>query len=359
MNSLAESPDAARQRRKAEHLSAVRSLGDVGPAAGFGDVQLLPDCAPELDWDDVDLATSLAGVPLASPVVINAMTGGAAESGEVNRRLAWAARRHGLAMAVGSEKAALRDAAVAGTYSVVRRVHPEGVRIANVGMGSSAAEARAAVELIGARLLQVHFNAGQELFMTEGDRRFRGALAALGEVCGGAGVPVIAKEVGQGVAASEAERFVAAGAAAVDVGGRGGTNFLAVEAWRRGAQLAPGWEIWGIPTAAAVCEAVGVLRGRADVVASGGLRTGHDVAKAMALGASACGIAGPLLRLLAEPEGDAALDAFLAEVHWTLRAVLLLTGSRNWAELRRRPLVVTGGLRAWLQARGLEDVLRR
>jgi isopentenyl-diphosphate delta-isomerase len=356
---VADPDDLQRERRKLEHLRAVRALGDVGPGAGFDDVQLLPDCVPELDWDEVDLSTTLCGVRLASPVVVNAMTGGAAEAGEVNRRLAEAARRHGLAMAVGSEKAALRDPGVADTYAVARRAHPDGVLIANVGMGAGAAEARAAVDLVGAQLLQVHFNVGQELFMAEGDRRFRGALAAFAEVCAGGGVPVIAKEVGQGVAAPEAERLVAAGARAVDVGGRGGTNFLAVEAWRRGRELPAGWELWGLPTAAALCEVADAVGARADVVASGGVRSGHDVAKAMALGAAAVGIAGPLLRLLSGPDGDAALDEFLGELHWTLRAILVLTGSRGWAALRRRPLAIGGGLREWLLARGLEALLRR
>lgn len=356
---MPEGGDDLRRLRKVEHLRAVRTLGDVGPGPGFDDVQLLPDCVPELDWDEVDLTTTLCGRRLASPVVVNAMTGGADEAGDVNRRLAVAARRHGLAMAVGSEKAALRDPGVAPTYAVARQAHPDGVLIANVGMGSSAAEARSAVDLIAADLLQVHFNVGQELFMAEGDRRFQGCLEAFAAVAAGAGVPVIAKEVGQGVAAPSALRLVAAGAAAVDVGGRGGTNFLAVEAWRRGCALSPGWESWGLPTAAALCDVVHAVGDRADVVASGGLRTGHDVAKAMALGASACGIAGPLLRLLAQPDGDAALDAYLEELHWTLRAVLVLTGSRDWAALRRRPAIIGGSLRQWLLARGLEGYLAR
>ncbi|MDI3299554.1 MAG: type 2 isopentenyl-diphosphate Delta-isomerase [Bacillota bacterium] len=356
---MADSEEVLRQRRKVEHLEAARALGDTGARPGFDDVQLLPDCVPEVDWEEVELGTTLCGVALASPLIINAMTGGAPESGEINRRLAEAARRHGLAMAVGSEKAALRDRAVADTYAVARRANPGGVLIANVGMGTRAAEARAAVELIDAQLLQVHFNAGQELFMAEGERRFRGALEAFHEVCAGAGVPVIAKEVGQGIAAPEAERLVALGAAGVDVGGRGGTNFLAVESWRRGMKLPAGWESWGIPTAAALCEVVDAVGDRADVVASGGIRSGLEVAKAMALGAAAVGVAAPFVRLLATPDGDAAVDAYIEEIHWSLRAALVLTGSRNWAELRRRPVVITGALREWLSARGRETFLGR
>jgi isopentenyl-diphosphate delta-isomerase len=239
------------------------------------------------------------------------------------------------------------------TYRVVRDTHPQGVLLANVGMGTPPAAARAAVDLIEAQLLQVHWNVGQELFMREGERRFRGGLDALAEVAHHLPVPVIAKEVGQGIAAEEARRLVAHGARGIDVGGRGGTNFLAVEAWRQGQALETDWQSWGIPTAAALCESLAAVGDRAAVVASGGIRSGHDVAKAMALGAAAVGIAGPVLRLLAQPDGDQQLDAFLRQLHWTLRAVLLLTGCRDWAELRRRPLVIGGHLRGWLEARGL------
>ncbi|MCL6547732.1 MAG: type 2 isopentenyl-diphosphate Delta-isomerase, partial [Alicyclobacillus sp.] len=274
-----------RRRRKAEHLDAVRSLSDNPQSTTwFEHVSLIPNCAPEVAWEEVSLQTELCGLTLASPIIINAMTGGAEPAYEVNRRLAMAAKRHGLAMAVGSETAALKDPSMAYTYQVVREVYPEGVLIGNVGMGADLASARFAVDLIGAQILQVHWNAAQELFMEEGDRDFRGALARLQEVAQGVGVPVIAKEVGQGVCAEAAVRFADAGVRAVDVGGRGGTNFVAVEAWRRGLALADSWQQWGISTAAALCEVVDAVGTRVDVIASGGIRSGHDVVKAMALG---------------------------------------------------------------------------
>ncbi|MCL6453337.1 MAG: type 2 isopentenyl-diphosphate Delta-isomerase [Alicyclobacillus sp.] len=344
-----------RSQRKAEHLEAVRTLGDAKDRSWFGDISLLPNCAPETDWNDVSLATDLCGVPLSSPIIINAMTGGTDEAEDINRRLAQAARRHGLAMAVGSETAALRDTAWAHTYTVVREENPDGVVIANVGMNSEPDLARRAVSLIGAQLLQVHWNVAQELFMAEGDRDFRGALDRLAETAGTAGVPVIAKEVGQGVAGPEAVKFVEAGVSAIDVGGRGGTNFIAVEAWRRNHLLSEQWQQWGLPTPVTLCEVLSAVGGQVDVVASGGIRDGHDIAKALALGASAVGIAGPFLRLVSQPDGDAALDAYIEELHWTLRSLLVMTGSRNWDELQRRPVVLGGRVRAWLSARGLDD----
>lgn len=341
-----------RERRKLEHLAGVMALGDKRGAHWFEHVSFVPDCAPELHLDEVRLDTTLCGLRLESPLIINAMTGGAREARTVNRTLAAAARRHGLAMAVGSQTAALRDAGMEDTYTVVRDVHPDGVVIGNVGMGTRAEAAERAVRLIEADILQVHFNAAQELFMAEGDRDFRGGLAALAEVARGVSVPVIAKEVGQGIAAEEALSFVEAGARGIDVGGRGGTNFMAVEAWRQGASLSPEWSEWGIPTAAALCDVVAVLQGRADVVASGGVRTGHDIAKAMSLGASAAGVAGPFLRLACGPEPDEALDHYIRTLHADLRLLLALCGCRTWEELRGRPPVIVGALREWLLARG-------
>ncbi|WP_067933778.1 type 2 isopentenyl-diphosphate Delta-isomerase [Alicyclobacillus kakegawensis] len=350
---------ADRRRRKAEHLAAVREIGDNAYSTTWlEDLHLIPDCMPELAWDEVSLHTQLCGVALASPIVINAMTGGAPESYEVNRRLAMVAKKHHLAMAVGSETSALRDPDMAYTYEVIREVNPDGVVIANVGMGCTAEDAKRAVDLVGANLLQVHWNVAQELFMAEGDRDFHGAPDALAQVVAEIDVPVIAKEVGQGIAAEQARRFVQLGVDGIDVGGVGGTNFMAVEAHRRGWQLAASWHQWGLTTAASLCEVVGTVGDKVDVVASGGIRTAHDIVKSMAVGASAVGIAGEFLRRVSGADERAALDAvdhYVEELHWSLRTLLILTGSRTWQDMRTRPVVVTGRLREWLEARGFAD----
>jgi isopentenyl-diphosphate delta-isomerase len=348
-----------RRRRKQEHLDGVRALTDHQDGAWFDDVRFIPNCAPETNWDDVSIATALCGLSLPSPIIINAMTGGTAEAYEINRRLARVAKKYGIAMAVGSETAALRDPAMRHTYQVVREVYPDGVLLANVGMGTSPQDAAQAINLIGAQILQVHWNTAQEIFMREGDRQFVGALDQLAAVIQSVAVPVMAKEVGQGMAREEIGRFVSAGVHAIDVGGLGGTNFMAVEAWRQGRRLDHEWLSWGIPTAASLCEALTAVPDGIAVVASGGMRSGHDIAKALALGAQAVGIAGPALKLISQPDGEGQLDQFLADLEWTLKAILVLSGCRNWDQLRRRPLLVTGRLREWLQLRGLGSWLHR
>lgn len=352
-----------RSRRKVEHMSAVQALGDNPFASNwFEHISLIPNCAPELDWDDVSLETTLCGIHLASPIVINAMTGGADEAYEVNRQLATVAKQFGLAMAVGSETAAIKNPDLAYTYEVVREVNPDGVVIANIGMGTPLDVAHAAVDLVGAQLLQVHWNVAQELFMVEGDRQFRGALSKFEDIARNVGVPVIAKEVGQGIAAEQARRFISAGANGIDVGGRGGTNFIAVETWRRQMDLMEEtmcWgNGWGIATAAALCEVVDEAQSRVDVVASGGMRTPDDVVKAMSVGASAVGIAGPLLRLIQKQPDTSRIEHYLSELHVAMRSMLLMTGSRTWSELRTTPLVVMADLRDWLLARGKQSFLR-
>ena len=199
--------------------------------------------------------------------------------------------------------------------------------------------------------------------MAEGERSFSGMLTRLNELCAAVSVPVIAKEVGQGMTADAALQFMDCGVQGIDTGGLGGTNFIAVEAWRRGVDLDPDWSAWGVPTACSLAEVLAVSVPDLAVVASGGIRSGHDVAKCLALGASAVGVAGPLLRLSAQDASDERLDAWLEDVHGTLQAVMVLAGAANVADLGRRPVVLGGLVREWLEDRGyrwfVERVARR
>lgn len=339
-----------RPSRKDEHIQAVRELGETR-SAGFEDVVLLPASASEVDWDEVSLETDFFGIRVGSPLLINAMTGGTETARAINARLARLAHRHRLAMAVGSQTAMLRQPELATTYTVVRDHNPNGMILANVGMGTAVEWAMRAVELVAAGALQVHWNTAQELFMPEGDRRFYGMLTQLRDVAQGVSVPVVAKEIGQGMTGRAARRFLDYGARAIDVGGRGGTNFMVVEAWRSGRALTDEWATWGLPTAVSLAEVLAAVPESVPVVASGGLRSGHDVAKSLAMGAQLCGIAGPLLRIAADGDEDR-LDRWVTDVHDTLKTLMVLMGVRTIFELRQRPVVITGALGEWLQVRG-------
>ncbi len=303
--------------------------------------------------DQVDLRTSLLGLTLPVPVIINAMTGGVAEAAAINRVLGRVAAAFGIPVAVGSQRAALDDPSLVPTYAAVRTDNPDGIVIANLGAGATPQDARRAVSMIGANLLQLHLNAPQELIMAEGDRDFRGQLGSIAAVVADSRVPVVVKECGFGMSAETARRLHAVGVRAVDVGGRGGTNFARIEARRLGLRgpVDPGLLDWGIPTAASLLDVVGAALPGLDVVASGGVRHGSEAARALALGACAVGVAGALLRAVQRGGAETAQD-FLAGFLRDLRTVVLLVGSTTLADLRRAPRVLTGFTREWAEQRG-------
>jgi isopentenyl-diphosphate delta-isomerase len=353
------------EARKAEHLqvTATRDVSTrVGP--GWADIQLIHEALPEIDLDAVDLGCEFLGKKLRAPLAISAMTGGHAMARELNAVLARAAERHGLAMGVGSQRAALRNTQLAYTYTVVRDEAPSSFLIANIGapqlvdQSSGPAlgveEARAAIAMIEADALAVHLNFLEESIQPEGDRRAEGCAAAIRAIVSVAGVPLIAKETGAGVSRASALRLRDLGLAALDVGGVGGTSFAAIEGLRaeaqgdeRGRRLGELLRDWGVPTAVAV---IGATAAGFPIIATGGVRSGLDAAKALAIGASLVGVARPLLQ--AAMEGDAAVDAWIEQFLEELRTVLFLTGSRTIAELQARPRVVLGETRAWLEQLG-------
>lgn len=353
--------------RKAEHLEiATDDAVETRTGPGWSDVRLVHEALPELDLDEVDLTTELLGRSLAAPLVIAGMTGGHPDAVRVNAVLARAAERHGLAVGVGSQRAALLDPSLEPTYAVVRELAPTAFVIGNIGAAQLIEQGdtpalgpdalRRAVAMIDADALALHLNPLEESVQPEGDRCTRGIAAATAELVETVDVPVIAKETGAGMARSTATRLAAAGVAALDVGGLGGTSFARVERIRaerqrerRGIDLGEDLGEWGIPTAVSI---VGARAAGLPLIATGGIRTGLDAAKAIALGATAVGVARPLL--LAALEGDAAVDAWIERFLVTLRTALQLTGCRTPAELRRRPLVVTGTTRMWLDDLGYD-----
>jgi len=341
-----------REKRKLAHLAGAVELGDGPGTTGFEDIHLVHNALPELDWEEIDLHTTFCGKTLTSPIFINAMTGGAREVKRINAALAHVAARRGLAMAVGSQTAALEDPGLRDTFQVVREVNPDGFIMANVGAHVPVEWAVEAVDMIRADALQVHLNVPQEMAMTEGERCFRGSLERIAELAREIPVPVVVKEVGFGIAREEAARLIPTGIRAIDVGGKGGTNFIAIELARRSEEMGESFLEWGLPTAVTLVEVVEEAGTRVDVAATGGIRRGLDAGKALALGARAVGIAGPLVRLLAMEE-DGLLEEELSRLERELRLVMLMTGARTVEDLRRRPVVITGRTAEWLSRRGI------
>ncbi|HSW36309.1 MAG TPA: type 2 isopentenyl-diphosphate Delta-isomerase [Candidatus Limnocylindrales bacterium] len=340
-----------RLHRKDEHL--YQSLCRVPDRADFSDISFVHNCLPDRDLSEVNLEASYLGRTFRSPLFINALTGGTDLALKINAALAGVAKDCGLPMAVGSQLAALENAAVEESFKVVRRINPNGSIWANIGSYATTSMVQRAVEMITADAVQIHLNVPQELIMGEGDPRFRGMLDRIARITKSVHVPVIAKEVGFGIAREQALSLIGAGVDAIDVGGKGGTNFLLIESRRSGKLLS--WELgqWGIPTPISLVEVLTAAQGRVDVIAAGGMVSSLDIAKALALGANAVGMAGLPVYLLVK-KGRAALIRQIKTIERELRLIMLMVGATSIEQLQQSPLVITGFCAEWLLRRGID-----
>jgi isopentenyl-diphosphate Delta-isomerase len=342
--------------RKRSHLDlcAAEEVEFGRKTTLFEDVDLVHDALPELAVDSVDVGTTLLGKRLRAPLLITGMTGGTAEASAINRGLAEVAEAHGIAFGLGSQRAMQRAPALAYTFEV--RAHaPTTLVLANLGLVQAAALSTAEIErlvrAVGADALCLHLNPAQELIQPGGDRDFRGGLDTIRRLIGELGLPIVVKETGCGVSRRVAERLADAGVRTLDVSGAGGTSWVKVEALRAGAperELGTLFADWGIPTAAAL---LGVRGLGLEVIASGGIRSGLDVAKAVALGARAAGVALPVFRAFREGGREAAGE-FIGRLTAGLRTAMVLTGSRDVDALGRAPVVLGSRLREWMLAGG-------
>jgi isopentenyl-diphosphate delta-isomerase len=343
--------------RKADHLTlcAEEDVGFRQRTTLLECVRLVHDALPDLATTAIDTSVTLFDRKLRAPLVIASMTGGTEESGRINRELASIAEERGYGFGLGSQRAMHLRAGTSGTYRV-RQLAPSTLLLGNVGVvqarGMTTSEVRVLVDEVGADALCVHLNPAMELVQPGGDRDFSDGLEAIARLVRDLGVPVIVKETGCGISPGVGRRLREVGVKHVDVSGAGGTSWVGVETRRAAAVGDAGaralgealWD-WGVPTAASV--ALLAPLGFDTLVATGGIGSGLDVARAIALGASAAGIARPVLRALSAG-GRAGALAYLDGVENELRAAMLLTGSADVAALRRAPRVVVGELTAWL-----------
>ncbi len=313
-------------------------------------VHLLHDSLPELALSDVDLSVEYFGRRLQAPIVISGMSGGTDNGRELNRAMATAAQKFGLAMGVGSQRAMLVCPEAIDTFRV-REVAPDILLFANLGFvqARDAGVKRVAelVEAIRADAICIHLNPAQELVQDEGDRDFRGCLDAIAELVDELHVPTIVKETGCGLSPATLARLAAIGVEWVDTAGAGGTTWTGIEGMRGGARqqsLVEALHEWGIPTAASVAYA---RRAGFRVIASGGIRTGLDAVRAIALGADAAGLALPFLRAYAAGGTAEVLNAAASLVE-SIRSIAMLVGAPSVEALRAAPRVLGPELRAWL-----------
>jgi isopentenyl-diphosphate delta-isomerase len=344
MSKVTDAPTT--ETRKVDHIRINLEKDVQFPhlTTGLENYRFMHQALPEIDLADVDTSSVLFGKPLAKPIVISSMTGGTDLAYRINQNLAEAAQANGVAMGLGSQRAGIEKPELAYSYKV-RNVAPDIILFANIGAVQlnykyGASQCQQAVDMIEADALILHFNVLQEAVQPEGDTNFAGLLSKVEQVCKALAVPVIAKEVGWGFSEKNARDLANAGVAAIDVAGSGGTSWSEVEYHRAPtefhARVARSFADWGIPTADAIQYAVKGAPGL-KVIASGGLRDGIDIAKSIALGAVAGGMAGPFLK--AADQSVEAVDQVIRELTAQLRVAMLCSSARNIAELQKTPLL--------------------
>jgi isopentenyl-diphosphate delta-isomerase len=349
-------------KRKGEHIRIC--LDEKAQAkkatAGFEDIQLVHRALPETDKAKVNLQTTFLGKKFNAPIIVGAMTGGTEQAITINSNIAEAVEKLGLGMGVGSQRAAIENSALEKTYRVAREKAPHGFLIANVGgvqlvHGYGVKEVKRIVEMIDADAVAIHLNALQEAVQPEGQTNFKGVQAKIAEIARAIDQPVIVKETGAGISAEDAKALEKAGVKAIDVGGVGGTSFAAVEfhrAPKKGGEIQHFlgealWD-WGIPTAVSLIEANQTVK--LPLIASGGVRSGTDIAKALALNACLASIVQPILQTAVKgsKETEQKLQCLIEE----LRNVMFLVGVEKISDLASTPVVITGKTAEWLTARG-------
>lgn len=332
---------ATTQTRKADHLRICldEDVQFHETTNGLEHYRFIHCCLPELERHEIDLTTTFLSKKLLAPLLISSMTGGTEQAGIINHRLAEVAQHYKIAMGVGSQRVAVEKPQVASTFAV-RSLAPDILLFANLGAVQlnydyGLDECLRVVDLLEADALILHLNPLQECIQLKGDTNFKGLVDKISKLCHKLPVPVIAKEVGNGISAAMAQKLIAAGVRAIDVAGAGGTSWAKVESERaQNAQqqrLGMTFADWGLPTAECITS-IRTVAPEIPLIASGGLRHGLDVAKVIALGADIAGMALPFLQAAAESEAKlhALAEVLIAEI----TTVLFCTGNTNLHQLQ-------------------------
>ncbi len=326
----------------------------------FEDIELIHQPLLDTRIEDIDLSVTVLGKRLNYPLIITGMTGGAEEVGRFNRDIAGLANRMGIGFGVGSQRVTLRYPELKKTFQV-RDIAPDLLLFGNIGIAQAIhlknREIARLIEEIGADALCVHLNAAMEIIQEKGDNDFRGSLEALKRLIDNSPAEIVIKETGCGFDNETGVRLAEIGAKWIDVSGAGGTSWVGVETIRNRAlrHLGEAFWDWGIPTAASICELRPV---DLNLIASGGIRQGLQIAKALALGAKVAGVALPVLRAYVSG-GVEGVEIFLNTLFDELRVALMLSGCSRIEDLNINRVVIGGRLLEWVRQRGLLETQRR
>ncbi|MEM3506524.1 MAG: type 2 isopentenyl-diphosphate Delta-isomerase [Candidatus Bathyarchaeia archaeon] len=348
------------QKRKLDHITiCLKEFVESKVSTGFDDIIFIHKALPEINKDEINLKTNFFSHELKAPILIESMTGGTKEALKINSILASLAEKFGLAIGIGSQRAAIENPKLVYTYKVVREKAPKAFIIANIGCSQILNEngvelAKIACEMIDANALTIHLNPLQESIQKEGETNFKGVLERIKEIAYSLDLPVIVKETGAGISYEVAKALESSKVSAIDISGLGGTSWAAVEYYRAKKSkdkvrecLGKSFWDWGIPTAISLIEVVNSVK--IPVIASGGIRNGIHVAKSIALGAIASGIALPFLKLI---NSKKELEKKIITIVEELKLTMFLVGALNLEDLKKVPLIITGKVKEWAIQRG-------
>lgn len=334
-------PETVTQSRKADHIRICleEQVQCQAIATGLEKYRFIHTCLPEFDFDQVDISTSFLGKTLGAPILISSMTGGTPLAATINQRLAEVAQEYKLAMGVGSQRVAIEKPQVIDSFAI-RKYAPDALLFANLGAVQlnydyGVEQCQRIIDMLAADALILHLNPLQECIQPQGDKKFHGLLAKIEALCNQLPIPVIVKEVGNGISARMAEVLIGVGVQAIDVAGAGGTSWALVESERAQTpiqrRLGRTFADWGIPTAECITS-IRQIAPQIPLIASGGLRHGLDAAKAIALGANLAGFAMPFLQAAAD--SDTAVSDLVQVLMAELTTVLFCTGNQNLSQLQ-------------------------
>ncbi len=354
--------------RKLSHLEiCLKDSIEAQSSTCVQDFKLVHRPLADLNFDEIDTSTDLWGKKLHIPLLAAAMTGGHPEVRLINERIARISAKYQLAMGVGSQRAALEKNIpyISESFSIVRELAPHIALIGNLGAAQFSnngkfglEQIQKAIDLIQADAIAIHINPAQEIVQIEGDRHFQGFFQKIIEISSQLKLPIILKEVGSGFCKEDAQMVQNSSLAGIDVGGLGGTSWIAVEAVRaqqKNERLC--YEVgktfwnWGIPTALSVVEVRSVMSYKT-LIATGGVRNGLEAAILIALGADIVGMALPFLKAAQQSEEE--LEFLVNKFHHELKMAMFLTGCQTLKDLRKIPIVLTGLSKEWIQSRGID-----
>jgi isopentenyl-diphosphate delta-isomerase len=340
------------KKRKLKHIETCLKESDIG-YTGLEDVKLVHNAFPEINYDEIDTSVEFFGKKLDLPLIINSMTGGHPALGKINKQMARVAEKKRIGFALGSQRAMLEDPNLTETY-LVRDVAPNVLLFGNIGITKlndySISQIEEMLEVVGADALFVHLNPAQELFQDKPDVNYSSCFKNLQHLCKHLNYPVIAKEVGNGMCKEDAVKLAQAGVKALGVDGYGGTNWVHVDGEISGKDTTL-YVAWGIPTACSILEArVSGL----PIIAAGGIRSGLDMAKSIAIGADVCGIARPILDSIKYDRSGKTLEDDIDTRTEELKKAMFLTNSPDITSLKKASYILRDDVKNWVEQRGLK-----